>query len=168
MLRIRMRRMGKKRQHYFRMVVADQRAKRDGAFLETLGSYDPHANPPSITLNEESAREWIRKGAQPSEAAEKILRRVGVIEGSAVERKQVEPKPAAVADEPKAAEAPVAEAPAAEAPVAEAPVVEAPVAEAPVAEEPKPPAEEAAAEEAPTVEPAAEEPTTESEEKTEE
>lgn len=158
MLRIRMRRMGKKRQHYFRMVVADQRAKRDGAFLETLGSYDPHANPPSITLNEESAREWIRKGAQPSEAAEKILRRVGVIEGSAVERKQVEPKPAAVADEPKAAEAPVAE----------ASVAEAPAAGAPVAEEPKPPAEEAAAEEAPTVEPAAEEPTTESEEKTEE
>jgi small subunit ribosomal protein S16 len=100
-----MRRMGKKRQHYFRMVVADQRAKRDGGFLETLGSYDPHANPPSISLNEESAREWIRKGAQPSEAAEKVLRRAGVIEGGGVARKQVEPAAVAVA-EPARAEAP--------------------------------------------------------------
>jgi small subunit ribosomal protein S16 len=107
-----MRRMGKKRQHYFRMVVADQRAKRDGGFLETLGSYDPHANPPAITLNEESAREWIRKGAQPSEAAEKVLRRAGVIEGGGVARKQVEPAAVAVAEPAKAeapAPAPVAE-----------------------------------------------------------
>jgi small subunit ribosomal protein S16 len=114
-----MRRMGKKRQHYFRMVVADQRAKRDGGFLETLGSYNPHADPPAITLNEESAREWIRKGAQPSEAAEKVLRRAGVIEGSGVPRKQVEPAAVAVA-EPVKAEAP-APAPVAETPVAAEP-----------------------------------------------
>lgn len=132
--------MGKKRQHYFRMVVADQRAKRDGAFLETLGSYDPHANPPTITLNEESARAWISKGAQPSEAAEKILRRVGIIEGSAtVTRPQVAPKAEAKAETaPAAAAAPPAEdAPAAEAePVAEA--EEAPAAEAEPAAEAAP------------------------------
>jgi small subunit ribosomal protein S16 len=126
-----MRRMGKKRQHYFRMVVADQRAKRDGGFLETLGSYDPHANPPAITLNEESARAWIRKGAQPSEAAEKVLRRAGVIEGGGVARKQVEPAAVAVA-EPAKGEAP---APAA-------------VAETPVATEPETAAEPEAAVEA--------------------
>jgi small subunit ribosomal protein S16 len=114
-----MRRMGKKRQHYFRMVVADQRAKRDGAFLETLGSYDPHANPPSLTLNEESAREWIRKGAQPSEAAEKILRRAGVIEGAGIERKQVEPKASVAVAEPPTAEAPAADATAETAPTEE-------------------------------------------------
>lgn len=79
MIRIRLRRIGKKRQPYYRMVVANQQAKRDGAFLETLGSYDPHASPPALNIDEAKAREWIGKGAQPSEAAEKILRRAGII-----------------------------------------------------------------------------------------
>jgi small subunit ribosomal protein S16 len=80
MLRIRLRRVGKKHHPFYRVVVANQQAKRDGAFLETLGSYDPHTSPPSYVLNEESARQWLGKGAQPSEAAEKILRRAGIIE----------------------------------------------------------------------------------------
>lgn len=80
MLKIRLRRTGKKRHPYYRVVVANETAKRDGAFLEQLGSYDPHANPPAVTLDEAKAREWLTKGAQPSEAAEKILRRAGVIE----------------------------------------------------------------------------------------
>jgi small subunit ribosomal protein S16 len=80
MLRIRLRRVGKKHHPFYRVVVANQQAKRDGAFLETLGSYDPHTTPPSCVLNEESARQWLGKGAQPSEAAEKILRRAGIIE----------------------------------------------------------------------------------------
>lgn len=83
MLRIRLRRIGKKRQPYYRVVVANQQAKRDGAFLETLGSYDPHANPPAIDLDETKARDWLGKGAQPSEAAEKLLRRVGILEPAA-------------------------------------------------------------------------------------
>lgn len=80
MLRIRLRRVGKKHHPFYRVVVANQQAKRDGAFLETLGSYDPHTSPPSCVINEESARAWLGKGAQPSEAAEKILRRAGIIE----------------------------------------------------------------------------------------
>ncbi|KAA0231095.1 MAG: 30S ribosomal protein S16 [Dehalococcoidia bacterium] len=83
MIRIRLRRVGKKRQPYYRLVVAQKEAKRDGAFLETLGSYDPHANPPSIQLDEAKTREWLTKGAQPSEAAEKILRRAGIVAGAA-------------------------------------------------------------------------------------
>lgn len=79
MIRIRLRRVGKTHRPYYRLVVAEQQAKRDGAFLETLGSYDPHAVPPSAQLNEERAKEWLAKGAQPSEAAEKILRRAGII-----------------------------------------------------------------------------------------
>ncbi len=79
MLRIRLRRMGKRGQAYYRVVVADQRAPRDGAFLESLGAYDPHENPPLVTLNADRAREWLAKGAQPSEAAEKILRRAGIL-----------------------------------------------------------------------------------------
>ncbi len=79
MIRIRLRRVGKMRQPYYRLVVANKPDKRDGDFIETLGSYDPHADPPTININAEATREWIRKGAQPSEAAAKILKRAGVI-----------------------------------------------------------------------------------------
>ncbi len=99
MLRIRLRRVGKKGQAYYRVVVADQRFPRDGRFLESLGAYDPHATPPSSNLNADRARHWLSKGAQPSEAAEKVLRRAGILNG------------AAVADAPAAPEA-EAEAPA--------------------------------------------------------
>lgn len=121
MLRIRLRRVGKRHHPSYRMVVANQQAKRDGAFLETLGSYDPHANPPSMVLNEESARVWLGKGAQPSEAAEKILRRAGLITTPAKVVAAVAATPAAGK---KAAEAPtaVAEAPEAEIPSDETPI----------------------------------------------
>ncbi len=79
MIRIRLRRIGKTHHPYYRLVVAEQMAKRDGAFLETLGSYDPHANPPAATIDEAKTKEWLAKGAQPSESAEKILRRAGII-----------------------------------------------------------------------------------------
>lgn len=78
MLRIRLRRVGKTHHPYYRMVVANQPDKRDGDFLESLGSYDPHADPPSTNIDTDKAREWLRKGAQPSEAAAKILKRAGV------------------------------------------------------------------------------------------
>lgn len=82
MLRIRLRRMGKKGKAHYRLVVADQRAPRDGAFLESLGSYDPHRNPPLASLDAERARGWLAKGAQPSDAAAKILARAGVTAGA--------------------------------------------------------------------------------------
>ncbi len=116
MLRIRLRRVGKKGHASYRVVVADQRAPRDGAFIESLGAYDPHATPPASNLNADRAREWLSKGAQPSEAAEKILKRAGIIDGGVV------------AEAAPAAEAPAAEAPAeteAEAPAEEAAEVEA-------------------------------------------
>lgn len=80
MIKIRLRRIGKKGRPHYRVIVADNFAPRDGAFIENLGSYDPHATPPTADLNEERAREWLSKGAQPSEAAEKILRRAGLID----------------------------------------------------------------------------------------
>ena len=93
MIRIRLRRVGKTHHPYYRLVVAEQMAKRDGAFLETLGSYDPHTNPPSATIDAERAKEWLGKGAQPSEAAEKILRRAGVITTPApVVKRETKPK----------------------------------------------------------------------------
>lgn len=142
MLRIRLRRVGKKHHPFYRVVVANQPVKRDGAFLETLGSYDPHADPPTVQIDEVATRAWLGKGAQPSEAAEKILRRAGILEAlvkadvavavveAPVKRKKgaaVAPKGTAAA--PKAAAAPAAVA-VAEAPVAEA-VAEAPAADAP-------------------------------------
>ena len=84
MLRIRLRRVGKKGQAYYRVVVADQRAPRDGRFLESLGAYDPHATPPTSDLDADRARHWLSQGAQPSEAAEKVLRRAGILNGAAV------------------------------------------------------------------------------------
>ena len=76
MLRIRLRRVGAKKQPSYRIVVADSRAARDGAFVEQLGHYDPLTDPPTVTMDEEKARDWIRKGAQPSEAVARILKRL--------------------------------------------------------------------------------------------
>jgi small subunit ribosomal protein S16 len=78
MLRIRLRRVGKKKRPAYRVVVADARAPRDGKFVEILGSYDPLTDPPTVTINEERAREWLRRGAQPSETAAQLLRRKGI------------------------------------------------------------------------------------------
>lgn len=80
MIRIRLRRIGKKRHPHYRVVVADKPDRRDGRFIETLGSYDPHANPPAVVLDTDKAKAWLAKGAQPSESAEKILVRAGVME----------------------------------------------------------------------------------------
>ena len=108
MLRIRLRRTGKRGQAYYRVVVADQRFPRDGRFLESLGAYDPHKDPPESSLNAERAREWLSKGAQPSEAAAKILRRAGVLDadGAIVVEAEAAPATDTEADAPaEAAEA---------------------------------------------------------------
>jgi small subunit ribosomal protein S16 len=164
MLKIRLRRIGKKRTPYYRVVVAEKEAKRDGAFLETLGSYDPHANPPSAQLDEERTREWIKKGAQPSEAAEKVLRRVGILEPLKVTPKAKVESPKSKGESPKSQAAePKAEAAAAAA-VAEAEaapeagepatedVMEAAVEATPVEEQAQEPGDDEAASSEPTVE----------------
>lgn len=150
MLKIRLRRIGKKRTPFYRVVVAEKEAKRDGSFLETLGSYDPHSDPPVALVDADKTREWIKKGAQPSDAAIKVLQRAGVLDTPAPVRKQepagkgkagakaasTPPAPAAISAASAASVVAVAEAPAAE---PEAPLVAddvAPVAEAP-AEEPE-------------------------------
>lgn len=111
MLRIRLRRAGKKGKAHYRLVVADQRAPRDGAFLESLGSYDPHQEPPLATLDADRARDWLAKGAQPSEAAAKILRRAGVLAGApaTAAATAVATAAPATADEAETEAAPVAE-----------------------------------------------------------
>ena len=79
MLRIRLRRTGKKKQPSYRVVVADSRAPRDGAFVETIGLYDPLTDPPTIRIDDQKARDWMAKGAQPSETVAKLMQRQGIL-----------------------------------------------------------------------------------------
>ena len=80
MLRIRLRRTGAKNQPSYRVVVADSRAARDGAFVDLIGHYNPRTDPPTIVIDEEKALKWLRQGAQPSEAVERMLRNMGTLE----------------------------------------------------------------------------------------
>ena len=79
MVRIRLKRVGAKKHPFYRVVVADQRAARDGAFIEQIGTYDPFPNPPEIKLDEEKLNEWIGKGAQPSESVTSLMRTAGIL-----------------------------------------------------------------------------------------
>lgn len=80
MVRIRLRRVGARNQPSYRIVAADKEAKRDGKFLEILGFYNPRTDPPTVEVKEDRVYDWLRKGAQPSEAVEKIFRMIGLWE----------------------------------------------------------------------------------------
>ncbi|MCH8831686.1 MAG: 30S ribosomal protein S16 [Chloroflexi bacterium] len=110
MLRIRLRRVGKKGNPSYRIVVADSRAPRDGAYVEWIGNYDPMADPPAVTIKEDRAQAWLSQGAQPSDAVARILDWKGILTRTPTHRNTAE----AVEEEPEVA-AP-APAPAAEAP----------------------------------------------------
>ena len=81
MLRIRLRRVGAKKKPSYRVVVADSRSPRDGAFVDQVGHYAPMTNPPTISLDEEKIKKWISNGALPSESVQKILKTVATTEG---------------------------------------------------------------------------------------
>ncbi len=72
-VKIRLTRMGKKKQPTYRVVVVDSRKPRDGAFIEQIGRYDPRQNPSLIEIDNERALDWLRKGAQPTDRAKKLL-----------------------------------------------------------------------------------------------
>lgn len=78
MLRIRLRRVGKKGRPSYRIVVADSAAPRDGAYVEWIGQYDPMVDPPAVVLKEDRAIEWLNRGAQPSDAVKRIFDRDGI------------------------------------------------------------------------------------------
>ena len=71
-------RTGKRKQPYYRVVVADQRAPRDGRPVQQLGTYNPLTNPSTINVDEEKALAWLAKGAQPSESVVAILKAAGI------------------------------------------------------------------------------------------
>lgn len=165
MVKIRLRRIGTKGRPFYRIVVAKSSAGRNGAFVETLGTYDPLVKPAAITLDQERALHWLMTGAQPTETTARLLNKVGVLpkyfEARPTAKKSyafLDKRTAAISKQ-SAIETPVAEAapakaepkpePVAEAaPVEEVAAVEEPVVEAVAADEPVVEAE-AAAEETP-------------------
>jgi len=80
-VKIRLARFGKKKKPFYRVVVANETSPRDGRFIEVLGTYDPCSHPVKISLDKEKAREWLKKGAQPTQTANQILRKEGVFKG---------------------------------------------------------------------------------------
>jgi small subunit ribosomal protein S16 len=78
-VRIRLNRMGAKKRPFYRLVVADSRAPRDGRFIEILGHYNPIVDPVELVVDTEKAQDWLNKGAQPSDTVKRLLKQVGVI-----------------------------------------------------------------------------------------
>jgi small subunit ribosomal protein S16 len=77
-VRMRLTRVGSKKNPIYRVVVADQRSPRDGRFIEIVGRYNPQTDPSTIELDEAKVNEWISKGAQPSEAVAKLIKAAGI------------------------------------------------------------------------------------------
>jgi len=80
MVKIRLRRTGKKKKPSYRVVVADARAPRDGRFIESIGHYNPLTDPPTIVIDEEKALKWLQQGAKPTETVVSLLRRLGIMD----------------------------------------------------------------------------------------
>lgn len=83
--RIRLRRVGRKGQAEFRIVVAEQSTSRDGNSVATIGHYNPRTDPPVITVDVEQARLWLSKGATPTDTARSLLKKAGVFAQPATE-----------------------------------------------------------------------------------
>lgn len=109
-VKIRMRQQGRKNRQTFRLVVTDIRNPRDGKYVETLGSYDPHKKESNITVNTERLNYWLSKGATLSESAERLVKNVApdVIKGLVQQRNAKRVKLAAVRRKKKGATAKVA------------------------------------------------------------
>jgi small subunit ribosomal protein S16 len=104
MVKIRLRRVGAKKQPSYRVVVADSRSPRDGRFIEVIGFHNPRTEPETITIQEDRALHWLSVGAQPTEAVRRLLRKLGTL-GRFERLKQGEPLEALVAEAAEAAQA---------------------------------------------------------------
>jgi small subunit ribosomal protein S16 len=80
MVKIRLRRMGAKKQPTYRFVVADSRSPRDGRFIEILGHYNPRTEPKTLEVNADKAKEWLAKGAQPTQTVRRLFAEKGIVE----------------------------------------------------------------------------------------
>ena len=79
MVKIRLRRMGSKKNPFYRIVVADSRSPRDGRFIEEIGTYDPMKAEAAVTLDADKAKQWIANGAQPTDTVKAMLKKNGVL-----------------------------------------------------------------------------------------
>jgi len=79
MVKIRLRRMGANKKPFYRIVVADSRAPRDGRFIEEIGYYDPMKKPADIKIDEEKAKKWLATGAQPTDTVKKLFQNNGIV-----------------------------------------------------------------------------------------
>ena len=79
MVKIRLKRMGMKKKPFYRVVVADERASRDGRFIDELGYYNPVSNPGELKIDAEKAQQWIKNGAQPTDTVRALLKKSGAI-----------------------------------------------------------------------------------------
>ena len=80
MVKIRLRRMGSKKKPSYRLVVADSRTARDGAFISTIGHFNPLTDPETVVIDEEKALHWLSQGAQPTATATRLLTKVGILD----------------------------------------------------------------------------------------
>lgn len=76
-VKIRLKRIGAKKNPFYRVVVADSRFPRDGRFIEEIGTYDPIANPAKINIDVEKAQQWLKNGAQPTDTVKSLLKKAG-------------------------------------------------------------------------------------------
>ncbi len=79
MVKIRLKRMGAKKAPFYRIVVADSRYPRDGRFIAEVGTYNPVATPTAVTVDADAVKDWMAKGAQPTDTVKAILKKEGII-----------------------------------------------------------------------------------------
>ena len=117
MVKIRLHRVGATKKPAYRVVVADSRSPRDGAFIEVIGHYDPLTDPATIVIQQEKALEWLRRGAQPTQTVASLLGRAGISDKlvAASLRKPTDRKTPKKAEKKAAAQAKAAAAPEAKA-----------------------------------------------------
>ena len=80
MVKIRLKRMGMKKAPSYRVVVADERMPRDGRFIEEIGYYNPMTNPAEVKIDADKAKDWMVKGAQPTETVKSLFKKNGIID----------------------------------------------------------------------------------------
>ena len=138
-VKIRLMRLGKKKQPVYRVVVADGRQPRDGSYIDAIGRYDPRQEPSLVEIDNDKAVNWLNDGAQPTEAARKLLEISGAWSQFKISRGEIHTVASKPAPKKEEASAPVPEEEEAPAPAAEeeaaAPVAEAAEAEADTGEE---------------------------------
>lgn len=86
-VKLRLKRMGSKQKPFYRIVAADSRFPRDGRFIETIGTYNPVANPAEIKIDKEVAIKWLNNGAQPTDTVKALLKNEGILKEFASSKK---------------------------------------------------------------------------------